>query len=60
MLKSVTYEVSPAKNVQVKIEYSFLQFMSDLGGFGSVLLGISTIQHAIESPQLFVASDLLA
>ena len=60
MQNSVTYEIQPTKYVQVKIEYSLLQYFSDLGGFGSVLLGISTILNAIESPQLFVASDLLA
>ena len=60
MLNSVTYEVSPTKYVQLKIEYSFLQYISDLGGFGSVLLGLTTVLNAIDSPQLFVASDLLA
>ena len=59
MLNSVTYEIQSTKYKQVRHEYSFLQYFSNIGGFGSLLLGISTIFNAMESPHLLVASDFL-
>lgn len=44
----------------IKSEYTYFDFFSSLGGFGSLLLGIQKIISVIEMPQLFVASDMLA
>ena len=60
MVTSVTFEVESTKYLQARLEYSVLEYFSNLGGFGSLLLGISTILTVLESPQLFVASDIIA
>ena len=59
-MNAVTYEIGTTKKILIKKEYSILDYFNGLGGFGSLLFAISTLLNKIESPQLYVASDLLA
>ena len=49
-LNSVTYEIETTRYLLIKREYSILDYFTSLGGLGSLLLGISTILNALESP----------
>ena len=57
-INAVTYEVESTKYVAIKREYSFLNYFTNLGGFSSLLVAISTIINVLESVHFYVASDL--
>ena len=57
---AITYEIEQVKFELIRREYSFFNYFSSLGGFGSLLLGLSKILNILDSPQLYVASDMAA
>ena len=58
-INAITYEVEPTKYASIKKEMSILDYSTKLGGFSSLLLGVSKIMNTLESVHLYVASDLL-
>ena len=58
-INSISYEIESTKYLAIKREYSFLNYCTNLGGFGSLLIAISSIINMLESVHFYVASDLL-
>jgi len=57
---AVTFEIDSTKYELIRLEFSLFDWLSAIGGLSSIILGASTIISALESPQRYVTSALIA
>ena len=56
---AVTYEIDSTKYEFFRLEFSFFDWLSSIGGLSSIILAVSTAIGALESPQRYVVSALI-
>ena len=56
---AVTFEIDSTKYEIVRLEFSFFDWLSAIGGLSSIVLGASTVISALESPQRYVTAALI-
>ena len=56
---AVTYEIDSSRYEIVRVEYSFFDWLSAIGGLGSIILAVSKLVSALDSPQRYVTSALI-
>ena len=60
IMVAITYEIDSTQYEQRRIEYTYFDWMAQLGGFSSILFAIANAVGALDNAQMQVTSAMLA
>lgn len=56
---AISYEIEAAEHRILRLEPTFFDFLSGVGGLGSILIGISRLVGMFKNTQMFVTSSMM-
>ena len=56
---AITFEIDLTQYEMTRMEFTFFNLLSAVGGLGSIIFGVSNAAGALDNAQMFVTSALI-